>query len=283
MKFYWEEKNQYGVYRDEQRYARDLDGNTIRLHNMDIRRTKVVPEIYTKDEINEMFYGVCGEQEKNKEAFQMKLDGVYYPLNDSTCMEEMKQDIARIQHATDVARSSLIDRDQQTSIDVRQRTSIDNQMPPSVDNPPRPHTMNKFFTKDFSKERSEEYKYLWTKVSGKIGTKRDRSRPENLTVLTCPPRPWARTTITKVTSPMCEDDQHHGHLAHGRGRPAPWSPRPWARTTSTAVTSPMVEDDQHCGHLAHGQGRSAPGSPYPRAKTIQSRSVRLVSILVSSV
>ncbi|KAF3539069.1 hypothetical protein F2Q69_00023184 [Brassica cretica] len=79
-KFYWEEKDQYGVYRDEQGYTRDLDGNTIRLHNMDIRRvlerasrdepsyiclpehanfftqTKLVPEIYTKDEINEMFY-----------------------------------------------------------------------------------------------------------------------------------------------------------------------------------------------------------------------------------
>ena len=38
-------------------------------------QTKLVPEIYTKDEINEMFYGVCGEQEKNKEAFKMKLDG----------------------------------------------------------------------------------------------------------------------------------------------------------------------------------------------------------------
>ncbi|KAF2549154.1 hypothetical protein F2Q70_00021862 [Brassica cretica] len=154
-KFYWEEKDQYRVYRDKHGYARDLDGNTIRLHNMDIRRvlerasrdepryiclpehanlftqTKLVPEIYTKDEISEMFYGVCGEQEKNKEAFQMKLDGVYYPLNDiiswlTTWMEEMKQDIARIQHATDVARSSLIDKYQQTSIDVRQRTSTDN-------------------------------------------------------------------------------------------------------------------------------------------------------------
>ncbi|KAF3495365.1 hypothetical protein DY000_02052722 [Brassica cretica] len=77
----------------------------------------------------------------------MKLDGVYYPLNDSiswltTCIEEMKQDIARIQHATDVARSSSIDRDQHTSIDVHQRASIDNQMPTSVDeNPPLPHTM----------------------------------------------------------------------------------------------------------------------------------------------
>ncbi|KAF3556178.1 hypothetical protein F2Q69_00013125 [Brassica cretica] len=85
MKFYWEEKDEYGVYRDEQRHAKDLDGNAIRLRNMDIRRvlerasrdepsyiclpehanlftqTKLVPEIYTKDEINEMFYRVCGE------------------------------------------------------------------------------------------------------------------------------------------------------------------------------------------------------------------------------
>ncbi|KAH0903097.1 hypothetical protein HID58_042600, partial [Brassica napus] len=59
------------------------------------------------------------------------------------------------------------------------------------------------------------------------------------------PSPWARTTITKVTSTMGEDDQHHGHLAHGRGRPAPRPPRPWARTTSTTVTSPMGEDDRH--------------------------------------
>ncbi|KAF3610198.1 hypothetical protein DY000_02046866 [Brassica cretica] len=87
---------------------------------------------------------------------------------------------------------------------------------------------------------------------------------------------------------MGEDDHHQGHLAHGRGRPAPrsprpWAPRPWARTTITKVTSPIGEDDQHNGHLAHGQGRSAPGSPRPRAMTIQSRSVRLVSTLVSSV
>ncbi|KAF3484983.1 hypothetical protein F2Q69_00052693 [Brassica cretica] len=129
-RFYWEEKDQYGVYKDDQGYARDLYGSTISVHINDIKRlleraskdepayiclpkhvssftqTKLVPEIYTKDEINEMFYGVCGEHERNKEAFQIKLDGVYYPLNDSiswltTCMEEMKQDIARLQNATD--------------------------------------------------------------------------------------------------------------------------------------------------------------------------------------
>ncbi|KAG2251027.1 hypothetical protein Bca52824_081163 [Brassica carinata] len=79
------EKDEYGVYRDGRRYAIDLDGHTIPVHNKDIRRllerpsrdepsyiclpehaslfteTKLVPKIYTKDEINEMFYGVCGE------------------------------------------------------------------------------------------------------------------------------------------------------------------------------------------------------------------------------
>ncbi|KAF3583878.1 hypothetical protein F2Q69_00030228 [Brassica cretica] len=85
----------------------------------------------------------------------MKLDGVYYPLNDSislltTCMEEMKQDIARIQNATDTARPPLIDRRQPQSIDSRQPPSIDknhhtsivNRLTASIDNnPPRPHTM----------------------------------------------------------------------------------------------------------------------------------------------
>ncbi|KAF2585969.1 hypothetical protein F2Q70_00035646 [Brassica cretica] len=178
-KFYLEEKDEYGVYRDDREFARDLNGHTIPVHTKDIRRllertsrdepayiclpehassftqTKLVPEIYTKDEINEMFYGVCGEHEKNKEAFQMKLDGVYYPLNDSiswltTFMEEMKQDIARIPNATDVARPPSIDRRQPQSIDSRQspsidrhdHASIDNRLAASIDtNPPRPHTM----------------------------------------------------------------------------------------------------------------------------------------------
>ena len=78
--------------------------------------------IYTKDEINEMIYGVCGAQEKNEGDFQMKLDCVYYPLNDSiswltTCMEEMRQDIAKIQHAADKHRPPSIDRHHSTSID----------------------------------------------------------------------------------------------------------------------------------------------------------------------
>ncbi|KAF3553421.1 hypothetical protein F2Q69_00012954 [Brassica cretica] len=68
----------------------------------------------------------------------------------------MKQDIARIQHATDVARPSSIDRRQPPSIDRKQppsidmhhHTSIDNHLPASIDDsPPRPHTMKS--RKDF--------------------------------------------------------------------------------------------------------------------------------------
>ena len=99
--FYWEGNDQYGVYGDDQGYTRDLYGSTISVHINDIKRllerasrdepayicipehassftqTNLVPEIYTKDEINEMFYGVCGEHERNKKAFQMKRDGAY--------------------------------------------------------------------------------------------------------------------------------------------------------------------------------------------------------------
>ncbi|KAF2551730.1 hypothetical protein F2Q68_00035058 [Brassica cretica] len=88
------------VYRDDQGHARDVDGHVIRVSKDDIRRllerasrdehsyiclpehassftqTKLVPEIYTKDKINEMFYVVCGAQEKNEGDFEMKLDGV---------------------------------------------------------------------------------------------------------------------------------------------------------------------------------------------------------------
>ncbi|KAF3556234.1 hypothetical protein F2Q69_00011658 [Brassica cretica] len=109
-----------------------------------------------------MFYGICREQEKNKEDFQMKLDGVYYPLNDSiswltTCMEEMRQDIAIIQRANDVSHSILIDRHRQASIDSHLHASTDNRLPALVDdnrlpasvddNPPHSHTLK--FQPDF--------------------------------------------------------------------------------------------------------------------------------------
>ncbi|KAF2558203.1 hypothetical protein F2Q68_00016438 [Brassica cretica] len=147
-RFDWEEKDEYGVYRDDQEHARDVDGRIIRVSKDDIRslleralmdehtylclpeharsltQNKLVPKIYTKDEINEMFYGVCGAQKKNEGDFQMKFDGVNYPLNDSiswltTCMEEVSQDIAKIQtqRAAEATAPASIDRHHSTSIE----------------------------------------------------------------------------------------------------------------------------------------------------------------------
>ncbi|KAF3497092.1 hypothetical protein DY000_02053310 [Brassica cretica] len=125
--------DEFGIFRDPEGYARaidghalddhgharDVDGHIFRVSKDDIKsllerasmdehsylclpeharlftQTKLVPEIYSKDEINEMLYGVCGAQGKNEDDFQIKLDGVYYPLNDNiswltTCMEEMR-------------------------------------------------------------------------------------------------------------------------------------------------------------------------------------------------
>ncbi|KAF3547638.1 hypothetical protein DY000_02009288 [Brassica cretica] len=57
-------------------------------------------------------------------------------------MEEMKQDITRIQRATDVARPTSINNRLHTSIDSRLQTSIDNHIPASIDdNPPHPHSI----------------------------------------------------------------------------------------------------------------------------------------------
>ncbi|KAF3583788.1 hypothetical protein F2Q69_00030850 [Brassica cretica] len=97
-------------------------------------QTKLVPDIYTEDEINEMFYGVCGAQENIGWL--------------TTCMEEMRQDIARIQQATDISRHTSIDRGYQASIDFRLPTSIDQRLPASVDNN-SPHSPPKKSPHDF--------------------------------------------------------------------------------------------------------------------------------------
>ncbi|KAG5393253.1 hypothetical protein IGI04_023216 [Brassica rapa subsp. trilocularis] len=108
-----EEKDEYGVYKDDHGHAKDVGGHIIRVSKDDIRcllerasidehsylclpgharsftQTKLVPEIYAKDEINEMFYG------------------------------EMRQDIAMIQtqRATEATTPTSIDKHLSTSID----------------------------------------------------------------------------------------------------------------------------------------------------------------------
>ncbi|KAF3586023.1 hypothetical protein F2Q69_00031249 [Brassica cretica] len=68
---------------------------------------------------------------------------------------------------------------------------------------------------------------------------------------------------------MGEDGPHQGHLANRRGRSALRPPRPWARTTRTEVTSPMGEDNPLRGHLADGRGpTSCPDTMHPRLSSL---------------
>ncbi|KAF2540325.1 hypothetical protein F2Q68_00031013 [Brassica cretica] len=68
---------------------------------------------------------------RERMKFQMKIDGVYYPLNDilswlTTCLEEMRQDIARMQTQRAVEATTL------PSIDRNILTSIDDDPSPSI-------------------------------------------------------------------------------------------------------------------------------------------------------
>ena len=130
----------------------------------------------------------------------MKLDGVYYQLNDciswlTTCMEEMKQDIARIQNATDTARPPSIDIRQPQSINNRQtpsidrdhHTSIDNRLAASIDiNPPRTNTMKSkpyFHTREEIDQLVEAiYRALETIEERLDGRCDDISFPMDLTI-----------------------------------------------------------------------------------------------------
>ncbi|KAF3532751.1 hypothetical protein DY000_02042923 [Brassica cretica] len=87
-KFTWEQWDEYGVYRDECGHARGVAGEMIPVTKDNIRKlleraslfeeshiclpehvtsftlTRLAPELYTEDEIDEMVYGICGTQEK---------------------------------------------------------------------------------------------------------------------------------------------------------------------------------------------------------------------------
>ena len=123
-----------------------------------------------------MFYGVCGAQEKYEVDFQMKLDGVYHPLNDrigwlTACMEEMWQDIAKIQQATDASRHTSIDRRQHASIDNPLPTSIDHRLPASVNNSP-PHSPPMKSQQDF--HTREEIDQLVAEIYRALDTTEER-------------------------------------------------------------------------------------------------------------
>ncbi|KAF2612279.1 hypothetical protein F2Q70_00011756 [Brassica cretica] len=88
-------------------------------------------------------HNLCGAQEKNEGDFQMKLDGLYYLLNDSiswltTCMEEMRQDIAKIQtQLGKIARFRYVLKYDKFRLSYvnHEKVSIDNSIRTSIDTP----------------------------------------------------------------------------------------------------------------------------------------------------
>ncbi|KAF3524379.1 hypothetical protein F2Q69_00047044 [Brassica cretica] len=153
-KFRWEQKDEYGVYRDESGHARSAAGDMIPVTKDDIRKileratlfgeghiclpehatsftpTKLAPEIYTKDEINEMVTGICGTQEKLGEELKTMVDDTYQPLDRGynqlfRCMAEMRTEIESMQHnlEKEATTSPSIDANKATSIDVKPQTS----------------------------------------------------------------------------------------------------------------------------------------------------------------
>ncbi|KAF3493797.1 hypothetical protein DY000_02055542 [Brassica cretica] len=111
-KFYWEEKDGYGVYRDDKEFARDLDGRTILVHNKDIRRLLAL--------------------KTTEERLDGRCDDIYFPMVLSISaltskVEAIQGELVEIQSyiARRPEASLSIDRRNNKSIDILNHTSID--------------------------------------------------------------------------------------------------------------------------------------------------------------
>ncbi|KAF3510425.1 hypothetical protein F2Q69_00006431 [Brassica cretica] len=153
-KFRWDPKDEYGVYRDESGYARSVAGEMIPVTKDNIRKiletaslfeesnlclpehatsftpTKLAPEIYTKDEINEMVTGICGAREKVGDELKTLVDDTYQPSDRGynevfRSMAEMRTEIESMQYnlEKEATTSPSIDANKATSIDVNPQTS----------------------------------------------------------------------------------------------------------------------------------------------------------------
>ncbi|KAF3507122.1 hypothetical protein F2Q69_00006201 [Brassica cretica] len=149
-KFKWEQKDEYGVYRDESGYARSVAGEMIPVTKDNIRKileraslfeeshiclpehvtsftsTRLTPEIYTKNEINEMVTRICGAQEKLGDELKILVDDTYQPLDRG--YNELFRSMAEIesmQHdpEKEATTSPSIDANKATSIDVKPQTT----------------------------------------------------------------------------------------------------------------------------------------------------------------
>ncbi|KAG5384376.1 hypothetical protein IGI04_035846 [Brassica rapa subsp. trilocularis] len=147
-KFTWEQRDEYEVYKDERGHARSAAGEMIPVTKDNIRKileraslfeeshiclpehatsftlTRLAPELYTKEEIDEMVFGICGAQEKLGEELKTLVDETHQPLDRGynelfRCMAEMRTEIdsLRQQLEKEATTSASIDAPRATSID----------------------------------------------------------------------------------------------------------------------------------------------------------------------
>jgi len=99
-------------------------------HATSFTPTKLAPEIYTKDEINEMVTGICGAQEKLGDELKTLVDDTYQPLDRCynelfRSMAQMRTEIESMHHILEkeATTSPSIDANKAISIDVKPQTS----------------------------------------------------------------------------------------------------------------------------------------------------------------
>ncbi|KAG5375427.1 hypothetical protein IGI04_040023 [Brassica rapa subsp. trilocularis] len=148
-KFTWEQRDEYEVYRAERGHARGVAGEMIPVTKDNIRKileraslfeerhiclpehatsftpTRLAPELYTKEEIDEMVFDICGAQEKLGEELKTLVDDTHQPLDRGynelfRCMAEMRTRIEslRQQLEKEATTSASIDAPRATSINV---------------------------------------------------------------------------------------------------------------------------------------------------------------------
>ncbi|KAL0876682.1 hypothetical protein Bca101_026387 [Brassica carinata] len=166
-KFKWEQKDEYGVYRDEFGYVSGLAGEIIPVTKEDIRKireraslfahsyiclpehaasfteTRLPQEIYTKDEINELASGIFGAQERLGEELQTLVDDTYQPLDRG--FNELYGSMAEMR----IEIEALIDANHVALIDIQS---------PQSSNPAQPESSAK-------KDDEWEIAYINTKIN----------------------------------------------------------------------------------------------------------------------
>ncbi|KAF3553098.1 hypothetical protein F2Q69_00013004 [Brassica cretica] len=110
-------------------YTKDAINEMVTEHATSFTPTKLAPEIYTKDEINEMVTGICGAQEKLGDELKTLVDDTCKPLDRGynelfRSMAEMKTEIESMQHnlEKEATTSPSIDANKAASINVKPQT-----------------------------------------------------------------------------------------------------------------------------------------------------------------